>query len=701
MQKDKFNPEEEEVLKLFQTAENRCAEEIFSQFVTERNDVRLFFINEDQAYTDGKNIIVDPAADHAFSDRKALQKVEEYLELDSEFSSDMWSALAMITRGQNLHECLHILLTKFPSYLTDIKRFDTKPKQFAVRSIENIIEDAFIENAAATLYDNISLYLKFNRVLDLASTIEHEGTLSKLYKEIVGSEIPEPEQNKSEASKENKDEEKNVGEQNNADDGTAVSVNVLFAFLHYIALYAIYPFVQLKEPPAEIEKYFEKSRPFIDEAIMCGNSKKRAECCSEIYEIIKELIPEGEKIPEDIQLEKLIGGGGKTHKENYNSNCENVNEPQEIEIKVPLFERVRGSRGGKAVPEQSAGMTTSDDPTAQPGRTEKNSVHLTSHEIDELKKFLCEQNDSHAKACVSITVVPVIEEIDASKIDVTGIHKGIKIRQIKPATDRKLEAPYKSICSEYGLAINKWSGRCATILRGRREEVEDKLYFGSSLSSSCFGDLKKRYWEKTVSSDGLPDLGVMIMIDGSGSMSGERQKAAVNSCVILHEVLKRENIPHCIVDYSAIYGEDEVVHNILLDFNARKKDCCNILTFDPDEGTRDGISLLWAEKYFYKNCDCECRLIIVISDGMPNHSADEAADYIDDVAVIDSALCVKKIFRRGIKIVGIALDEDEGEGNDSFEALKQIYPDSIKCTDLNKLPGQLLEIIAKQLQSSI
>ena len=110
----KFTHDEEELLKLFQSEENRRAEEEFARIFTENDNVRVAFINEDRAFTDGRNIVVDPAEDKLFSDREAIAKTLKFLHLP-ESSCSSWSALKLTTRSQNIHECLHIIYTKFPN----------------------------------------------------------------------------------------------------------------------------------------------------------------------------------------------------------------------------------------------------------------------------------------------------------------------------------------------------------------------------------------------------------------------------------------------------------------------------------------------------------------------------------------------------------------------------------------------------------
>lgn len=64
------------ILDKFQCERNRLIEESFARTFSETEETRLFFINEDKAYTDGKNIIVDPAFCGIFADEECLKKTE-------------------------------------------------------------------------------------------------------------------------------------------------------------------------------------------------------------------------------------------------------------------------------------------------------------------------------------------------------------------------------------------------------------------------------------------------------------------------------------------------------------------------------------------------------------------------------------------------------------------------------------------------
>ena len=95
-----MNKEMKETLKLFLCDFNRSIEENFAQVLTESENVRLFFINENQAFTDGQNIVVDPAVASVFADSAALQRAENFMRLKHLISGDPWYALRIITRGR-------------------------------------------------------------------------------------------------------------------------------------------------------------------------------------------------------------------------------------------------------------------------------------------------------------------------------------------------------------------------------------------------------------------------------------------------------------------------------------------------------------------------------------------------------------------------------------------------------------------------
>ena len=167
----------------------------------------------------------------------------------------------------------------------------------------------------------------------------------------------------------------------------------------------------------------------------------------------------------------------------------------------------------------------------------------------------------------------------------------------------------------------------------------------------------------------------------------------------MHEVLKTQGIQHAIVEHRAHGIDPEIDVNIMVDFNAKADDKLNLLQLDATGDNRDGLALYWAERYINKKTYCDNKLIIILSDGLPSHSYD---CYYGKEAMKDTAKAAKKIISRGTNIIAVALD-DECDDDDSdystYKNLKKIYPHFhlVQCKDLNRLTGQILQIVSKQL----
>lgn len=187
-------------------------------------------------------------------------------------------------------------------------------------------------------------------------------------------------------------------------------------------------------------------------------------------------------------------------------------------------------------------------------------------------------------------------------------------------------------------------------------------------------------------------MAILLLVDGSGSMDGERCHSAMKSSVIIHEVLSRTGIEHAIVEHRAEFEEPAMKANVLFDFRGRPEEKYNLMHISADGENRDALALFWAERYMNQKAEAERKIIIVLSDGCPAHDYD---DYYPPVSTKDTANAVRKITRRDTDIIAVALDDTDDE--ETYDSLKEIYPNLISCTDLEKLTGQILGIISRLL----
>lgn len=650
-----MDKENEELLQRFQCDYNRTAEESFAQTLSEDENVRLFFINENQAFTDGRNIIVDPAQDELFVDRDALDQTGDFLGWPKVVLIDPWNVLRIVTRAQTIHECLHLLYTDFPGrHVSDLK-CDTRNKKIVMGMISNIIEDAYIEAAGCSCFDNMEFYLKFGRISRLFVHKPSEGTVNRTFGKMI------------EAAKRDSEaraaaEEKKTGKKVLPPDRT--DVQRLTDYLNYMGTFLLYPMVIQSDPPDDIAEYINVSKQFFLDGSKAPSPKERYDYASQIFDLVARLIPNDTE--EDISagftdLEKKLGGTG-THSTDGSTISDEVHKGRVQKVSVRLFTDLNGN--------------------------EKANV---SH-IDELMKALQSFARDRAAAWSVIIHTGSHAVMTGGDYDCAVVHKNIRINENRPQINLNLRKAYQNIYNRYKINIRSYDSQFSRILKARIIQREEKQLFGSGISPKRLSDPKKRYWYRRVEGEGLPDLAVLLLIDGSGSMHGERRTAAVHSAVILHEVLKKQGITHAVAEHRAEFEEPEMDVNILVGFDAREEEKYNLLRIDADGDNRDGLALYWAERYMISNTRNEDRLIIVLSDGEPLHCFD---DYCPPVSTKDTANAVKKITGRGTNIIGISLDQPGTY--ECYDSLSEIYPNLVACNDLNRLTGQLLGIIAKLL----
>ena len=664
-----LSKEQKEILKEFQNEQTRLTEEHFAQILTEKSNVRLFFINENKCFTDGKNITIDPALRELFVDHNALTNVENHLNLSKKISSDPWLALQMKTRSTNIHESLHIIYTNFSDKFYTNIRASNEIRSLILANISNIIEDAFIEAAGCSLYDNLEHYLLWNRLAHFYCRSDTPVTLEQRFEE-AGIKIDIRDAYKkvetdNEANKEDenikKDEKTLLVDENNE------KFAKLIVYLNYMGSLVLYPFFKPDEPPKQIAEYVEKTKTIFSNAIFCGNANKRDEYVFQIFDIIEPLIPDDKYL----NLPDSIKGLFDDLREGANNNTSINNKPSNgktVEVTRNLFKN------------------KNNEPVSSDSYKEKLE--------NDIKSFLSEKEE--------INSMPKNEQTttiyDKSDFDCSNLHRNIKIEVIKPKINKNLKRAYQNMVNKYQLQINSYSSNISQYLKADIEDIEEKKLFGSGISSKNLSDPKKRYWHRKNIQQGIPNIGFLFLVDGSGSMEGELMGNVMASMVIIHEVFKRTNIQHSIVEHRAIYDELKLIHNILVDFQYRNEEAYNILGLKAEDGTREGFTLYWAEKHLKTNCHTEYKTIIMISDGVPAHTCKGTVDYVPPVSIKDSAEAVKKITRRGTPILAIALNNPDDDEENCYEKLKMIYPDVIACDDIKNLTGQLLRIISKLFQ---
>ena len=690
---------------------SRDSEELFAKMLSENHELKLYYINEGKACTDGNKIIVDPSMWELFADRDKLRKIGEYLNWPDSILSDPENALQIITRFQTIHECLHLIYTDFPLPVASDTLPTNKLEQDILATIANIIEDAYIEAAGCTAYDNMKFYLRFGRVS--AVFVEDKAQTESV-----------------------EEKEKRLASLNEFDK----KMELLKEYMNYFISTILYPISPPDEPANILKPYIDESTPLFKAGCINALPNERYKKAQEIFMVIRPLIPS----EEEIQKANEEKNSDEASDENTNEavfppllSGSNTHSPKNNPMPKPHKGKpqdVTKSLFGIISVEEKE-QTTSEKSPEEP--IPKSPLELLNEELQrdteenvgfdlfESSDEECELNTSPEKAMpkqiISLDVSEdelkaFMDELASLKADMESAeksekkdyhiyipasdykgstsHKGITIDEFHPAPDKSFKDKYETIYKKFKSSIDSYAGKFLELLKASRTIKEGGYQFGSGIISSKFGDTKKRYWYRNQLELDTPDLAVLILIDGSGSMSGEKQEKAMESALILHEVLKKQDIPHSIIEHNAPGATTKININILIDFFAKQDDKLNILRIDANYCNRDGLALLWAERHLSKT-QAENKLLLVISDGQPYHpTRDEATDYRGLPAINDTAKIVKQITKRGINVIGIALED---ETSVCFDSLRAIYPTLLKCDNLKELTKKLLNIIVKIL----
>lgn len=567
--------------------------------------------------------------DSIFTDDRALCKTSRKLGFAKDIT-DRWTALFLTARAQEIHECLHVIFSEFPPRAIYDPRSTDPIRRAVLAMISNIIEDAYIENIGASDYPETEIFLRWSRVAHLYADSPEEGTVN----EILSSAAPSS---------------------GKAEEGICVTEYILN---HCIAR-LLYPMAETAAPDVEYAPYIDRVYPLFYEGSLCGTPAQRHRYACMIFDMLEPMLP---KVKPRFSLAKRMLGGAETHVGAGTSLKAQRSEGREAEVARCLFKDLNG----------------------QPIEFDK-SGEILSQLISECADDYKEKNDA-----ANMVTQPAYVMIEGGSTGAAAMHRGIKIREYHPVPDALLEKSYKMTVRQFSRIINNYKRRFEKLMHTEVMYTERRKYFGSGISSRDLTDLKKRYWYQNYHDEGTPELAVMLMIDGSGSMQGARRNAAVQAAIILHEVLESRHIEHCVVEHRAIYFEPLVEHNVLIDFKHRPGDKYNIMALRADHGTREGLSLYWAQRYLEKNSSADNKVIIVISDGIPEHECDDSK-YMPPVSTKDTANAAAAIARADTGIVAIAL------GSGCYPALKEIYPKTVECSEFDKLPGKLLKMISDEL----
>lgn len=311
-------------------------------------------------------------------------------------------------------------------------------------------------------------------------------------------------------------------------------------------------------------------------------------------------------------------------------------------------------------------------------------------DFDKIEKDLCKGKEEELKTRAEAEDLErLIECIDFGKI-----HDGYRHQIIRPAVTDSAKATYEALAKDL-TKIAKNIARHADFFQEESDplEIVGKVT-GTKFHAERVSKADYKYFGEELPIEPAPNVKVMVSVDMSGSMSGEKVETAMKTCLLMYIFSKM--MPT--VDI-AIFGDTE-------DFNyphIERIYCFKDFETDNDsdkyrictmprhhlQNNRDGYGLRFCKERLAEQ-EGDKKLLIRISDGQP--AANNYSAYSREVEEDIKGVC-SECDREGIAYIAAAIDQDK-------ERIEQYYGSRhfLDISDLSTLPMTLTSLLKKMLR---
>ncbi len=292
------------------------------------------------------------------------------------------------------------------------------------------------------------------------------------------------------------------------------------------------------------------------------------------------------------------------------------------------------------------------------------------------------------------------EEMDNVKY--SKYHDGFSVKTITPSHNDPavIQSRYQKHAEGVKPYARSLSRRLINLLRFNQDDQSKGMAWGHVDAANLFRDDHKIFTVRKDKSE-QADLCVMVLVDESGSMSHRaycerdqthktRTDFAREACIMLAEVCQQLNIPLAVWGHNVQGGSKQVQVRKYIDFGQKISEHKSSLSLmDNDSNTREGVSLKYAGEYLARQPQKD-KLLIVISDGDPEHSCGNQS-LGGKPARIDASLVVEELEKkRQVSIIGVSI-------GDGHQSIPEIYKNYICIPSLDQLPGKICKIIEKRM----
>lgn len=261
----------------------------------------------------------------------------------------------------------------------------------------------------------------------------------------------------------------------------------------------------------------------------------------------------------------------------------------------------------------------------------------------------------------------------------------LKVLNLRPHTDQSDENEYKKVLSN----VNRDSRILTNALKNLFRADYEEMIHATTGKYAIKRDLTHtnvKIFDKKKDKKNTDDMAVVLLVDMSGSMHGQKIALARNCTITMAETFAALKIPCHIMGFTADVMEADVVHAHFVTWTNTPKERVSLMRISANANNDDGYSIRYATQLLKKK-NAEHKILFVLSDGAPACHRYRKTDGLKDTA---SAILEAR--KSGVSIFGI------GIGVVTYDILKEMYKgDYINVRNTQELTAAL----AKQLKRTI
>ena len=358
---------------------------------------------------------------------------------------------------------------------------------------------------------------------------------------------------------------------------------------------------------------------------------------------------------------------GTTH-ENGNAPAEDESQSQSVS---------KGSDNNDESSNESSGQAKAGDPTS--------SSTLESIRKNEVEEKVSEEVDKMLTNQLTCDVGDVAHD--------PGVHNGVSstIKRAEPEDGEVLyNAEHQYLDS---LARRMMKNLLKEIKDRQLGDALDGNYFGNRLDTNNLYRRDKKLYIKDILPEDIPDMEISILIDCSGSMSGEKIEVARKTAYTVWRFCQMLKVPVTVLGHDT-GGSGVRIFSVADGDSIDGNDGKRIFSLHSGGCNRDGFALRTALKRLYRSPASD-RIMFVISDGLPNDGP-----YNFEVGKADIRDAVAKAKKDGISVITAGIGS-------SAEMIRNIWTEGVSVkraatfleleSNLERLPKSFVKVIKAQL----